>query len=193
MAWVSLNNLTRFYTKLKEKFYLKTEIDTKVNTLNTAISNISTVYYGDGVDSAIAPLNADQLQGHPASYFTTSEELNNIITNGTLKMDLLWENASPTSSFAEQTISVNYSSYKLIMVVFMRDIFSDILCHVLSPTTPQKPTATMYAWNASTILYRYLAIKDNSITFYSGVRMTAVGSDVSDNDKLIPYKIYGIK
>lgn len=31
MALVSLDNLTRFYTKLKEKMYLKTEVDTKLS------------------------------------------------------------------------------------------------------------------------------------------------------------------
>ena len=57
------------------RYYTESEINTKINTINTAINNISTVYYGDGVDSAIAPLNADQLQGHPASYFATSEDM----------------------------------------------------------------------------------------------------------------------
>lgn len=32
MNWVNLDNLKKFYTKLKEKIYLKTEVDTKVDT-----------------------------------------------------------------------------------------------------------------------------------------------------------------
>ena len=110
-----------------------------------------------------------------------------------VKIDLLWTNASPTSSFAAQDISVNYSAYKLIMLVFKRDAASNYLCYTLSTARTQSPSATMFNWNLSTIIFRGFNIVNNVITFYAGVRMTAIGTSVDDNNMLIPYKIYGIK
>lgn len=148
--------------------------------LDTKVDKSSVLNYDD-ITASTPPMDLD-------SAVASASALKKAVS-----MDLLWTNASPSSSFESQTISVNYSAYKLIMIVFWRDIVSNNLCYVLSPATPQNPTATMYAWNISTILFRGIILGDNSIKFNSGVRMTTVGSDVTDNDKMIPYKIYGVR
>ena len=48
-----------------KNYYDKAEVDQLV------------VYYGDGADSLTVPINADQLEGHPASYFIDADSNRN--------------------------------------------------------------------------------------------------------------------
>lgn len=53
MAFVSKENLTRFYEKLKEKMYLKSEVDASINSLPK-------IYYGNGTDSPTIPEDTNE-------------------------------------------------------------------------------------------------------------------------------------
>lgn len=53
MAFVSKENLTRFYEKLKEKMYLKSEVDASINSLPK-------IYYGNGTDTPTISEDTDE-------------------------------------------------------------------------------------------------------------------------------------
>lgn len=60
MAWVSLDNLTRFYTKLKEKMYLKTEVDTKLSgKANSSHTHDDRYYTESEINTKISELNSN--------------------------------------------------------------------------------------------------------------------------------------
>lgn len=105
------------------------------------------------------------------------------------QMKLLWENASPASAFAAQTLDVNTSGYDLILYEFVR-------------SNGENP-------HLSEIVQ---AGKDVQVSFYYGDdkagahRRTASGGSLTsivwgtgqyngalNNNYLIPYRIYGIK
>lgn len=65
MAWISLDNLTRFYIKLKEKMYLKTEIDSQLTNKSDILHNHDDRYY---TKSEID----DNLYGEPITNVTIS-------------------------------------------------------------------------------------------------------------------------
>ena len=85
MAWVSLDNLTRFYTKLKEKMYLKTEVDTKLNG-KAASSHTHTIANITNLQNTLNGKAASS-HTHDDRYYTESEintkisELNSNISN----------------------------------------------------------------------------------------------------------------
>lgn len=99
-----------------DRYYTESEINTKVNALNNAINNISTVYYGDGVDSAIVPLNADQLQGHPASYFAINEDMaTKANKNDVLTLEEIQASTDLTGKIASASALVNnFKFYALL-------------------------------------------------------------------------------
>lgn len=103
---------------------------------------------------------------------------------GGVSMTKLWENASPTSVFAAQTISVNLSNYDYVAVetdaAFI--IKKKGLVFVLSTCSD-----AMY--------YRTITPNANGVTFGVCNRAASYGSwDTTDaNGKIIPSAIYGIK
>lgn len=131
-------------------------------------------------------------------------------------MDLLWENASPTSAFAAQTISVDFSKYDLIAIE-----------HYSPSMSTYQYTGSSYAVYGFEILRcdyahngfimastwgsggqgqhqshakRIVQIKDNSLWFSAakGHTLWATSSGSSNvyeqgNNNCIPVKIYGIK
>lgn len=59
MTWVSLDNLKRFYTRLKEKMYLKTEVDSKLSgKADTSHIHDDKYYTKSEIDAKITKLSA---------------------------------------------------------------------------------------------------------------------------------------
>lgn len=107
---------------------------------------------------------------------------------------LLWENASPTSEFAAQTISLDLSGYDAFLIVSnwasnTVRLFAQI-CFL--------GENGVYRINGSTSNARFYAasrvatIAANGITFTAATEATASTSSSTDGS-VIPYKIYGIK
>ena len=113
MSLVSLENLTRFYTKLKEKMYLKTEVDTKLSgKANTSHTHDDRYYTESEIDTKLnGKANTSHTHDYAASshnhddrYYTESEintKINTINSNLGLKFDLLWTNASERDVIGE--------------------------------------------------------------------------------------------
>lgn len=112
---------------------------------------------------------------------------------GYTKMELLWENASPTSEFGEQTVSIsNLQDYDLIMIrsKFSSGAYESIVGFYKTATGS---TGTIAGTN-NVIGARDITINDNSISFKVGTeRATYNGGQSTNNNICIPVEIYGIK
>lgn len=127
------------------------------------------------------------------SYPTTAEVRAMIDGTAGMQMDLLWENASPTSSFAEQTINLDLSSYKFVAIdfrattdwqVYRTFIYSKMLDTLLYST-----------FDGAVDLYiREIKLYEDSI-FFKGSTKAKFGTSGStaNNACVIPQRIYGIK
>ena len=104
---------------------------------------------------------------------TAEEALANL---GGISIVKLWENASPTSAFSNQTINLDMTGYSLIKIQFNLDTNKRALPSFDSPTG----RACFYESNGYT---RHFAISTDKITF----------TDASNAGAIIPCIIYGIK
>ena len=107
------------------------------------------------------------------------------------KMDLLWENASPSSAFPEQTISLDLSKYSVVV----------ISCKVKDSS----PTAKHWSFvlvdgedgriisPSETIAQRIVTVTTEGITFEKGKIWSGGSSAETSNVYCIPLQIYGIK
>lgn len=116
------------------------------------------------------------------------------------KWVLLWTNASPTSSFASQTVQLDLSGYDFYAIEFLRDTNSDsayvpmciIKTGVLNDTTYKNAVLTT---NGSVMVIRDFCQTSTGILFmhcnksnsYNGWNL------VQDNALAIPMRIWGIK
>ena len=107
-------------------------------------------------------------------------------------MDLLWENPSPTSNFLAQTISLDLSSYKYIILNVRLDAGdgdnegTNIIC--------LKELTSRINSTRTTLSYRYVTVTDAGVKFSDARSTNTLGSSATvNNNYAIPYRIYGIK
>ena len=118
-----------------------------------------------------------------------------------VEMDLLWENASPTSSFTAQTISVNILGYDAILVDFnvaadhslSSAYFADrnrVEKSIITENGVLRATHARYTSDAVYVVMRDFKpyFDTNTIAFELGYQ-----NGVEKPRMMIPYKIYGIK
>lgn len=119
--------------------------------------------------------NADTLDGMHASDF--------------IAFTKLWENASPRTSFAAQTVSVNASGYDQFCVVFCRSTTTYFYMSTIFQVGGGS-TMSLYFGDAGLGTHRDITGSNSyNIVFgsatYNGAR--------DQNTNLIPFAIYGIK
>lgn len=111
---------------------------------------------------------------------------------------LLWENASPTSEFAAQTISIDLSNYDFIIIGF--NGWSDDTTIVYQVCEKGKSAAHMQMRNAQynnahcAAFQRNLTVSDSGVVINAciGKEDVASTSSVTRNAGLVPAKIYGV-
>lgn len=109
--------------------------------------------------------------------------------DGKLEMELLWENASPTSNFAAQTVSLDLSGCDAVLVeyrlmtstVFVVSAFVKIGTSVFANAT----SAT-----SGTHFQRVTEAKTNGVVFDGAYNAS---NSAANNSVMIPQTIYGIK
>ena len=111
---------------------------------------------------------------------------------GATSMTLLWENASPTSDFAEQTLAIDWTPYDFLRVESNNDV-TDVACkgNTCRLFLPNPYQDGVFAFAA-----RPVYCTDGGLYFgdarygssNSGFDKTSV-----QNQRLIPLRIYGIK
>lgn len=138
---------------------------------------------------------------------TTGTNIADIVVDGTTyqlfapssggggsSLELLWTNPSPTSSFAPQTISIDLSRYKGIVVDFFiagdDPTYVSTIC-MLNETT--KADTAFHTSNALQIRYRNVTPSSTGVEFSTGYAVTQFnGATTELNYTMIPYHIYGI-
>lgn len=110
-----------------------------------------------------------------------------------VEMDLLWENASPGSAFAAQTIAVDLTGYDLILIVFlgMKDTYSST--HGIIPKEHSGETKQFAAVRYDSGVHAYLRSVTadfalGTIAFEGGLQ-----NATANDGRIIPQYIYGIK
>lgn len=112
---------------------------------------------------------------------------------GGMKMDLLWTNPSPTSAFSAQTVSLDLSGYSYVYIE----------CLMASSYTSQYINAHLFRvggglsyrmiGGGSTIMFRDATPTTSGVEFSVGYIVNTYTSNVTDNTRIIPLHIYGIK
>ena len=99
------------------------------------------------------------------------------MTNAKVALTKLWENASPTSAFPNQTLTLDLLSYDLVIILFNLDSNSRSTSPAIVPIG--HPGVSLYGNNV-----RGFLVHTNDINFDSVSPSSAV---------MIPYVIYGVK
>lgn len=107
-----------------------------------------------------------------------------------IDMDLLWTNASPTSDFVGQSISINLSGYTMALIVTKwAKNDAKYIYHLLLVNTLQN---CLLGHNPSNT-----GVGGGRVIQYNTVGSLAIGDAYSGTSKannvLVPYQIYGIK
>ena len=100
-----------------------------------------------------------------------------------IEIDLLWENASPTSAFASQTIALDLNEYFGVFVVPYFATNWQVISEYIFCTKGNAARIELVAGGR----YRDLNVSD------TGVYFTNATTTSTDNNQVIPYQIYGIK
>ncbi|MBQ5658677.1 MAG: hypothetical protein IIV02_04005, partial [Peptococcaceae bacterium] len=112
-----------------------------------------------------------------------------------ITMDLLWENASPTSDFEAQTITLPISNYKLIVINWFSANNATTRITSIFPALYNSDFLTTYmnATNGAREVRRCV-FTENSIKFKEAQsRVLASGTTTTTNAIMFPLEIYGIK
>lgn len=114
---------------------------------------------------------------------TNQNEINQALQNlikmnrKNIEIKKVWTNASPASTFANQTLKLDLSSYDLVIILFKLDKNGRVTSPAITPVG--HPGLSAYGNNI-----RYFLVHTNDINFDS----------VSPNSLvMIPYEIYGAK
>lgn len=105
---------------------------------------------------------------------------------------LLWENASPSSAFAPQTLTIaNLSSYQWYEILYRFHTTGDM---TLTESAEVGTGTVMNMCDMGSIYRRIVTYQANGLTISSaeGTKISGV-INIADNKYLIPAKIYGIK
>ena len=124
---------------------------------------------------------------------TTTDLTNKVASAEALKeiakLDLLWTNASPTSAFDRQTISLDVSKYKYFLISVKNNINSneERYMNVVLKNVHNR----IIGIDTLGIVVRIdTHVTESGISFSNGY---PVNSEVVNNDYAIPYQIYGVK
>lgn len=118
---------------------------------------------------------------------------------GGMKMDLLWTNPSPTSTFAAQTISLDLSKYTIFIIItkpYAAANYTDNYQYGASASSVIiKNIKASITTPAPVNRFREVVINDSSVQFSAAYSFsTYTGTAAADgNDTVIPLYIYGIK
>lgn len=113
-------------------------------------------------------------------------------------VDLLWTNPNPTAAFSAQTISLDLSAYKGVLVCFSASNDVD---------ASSRTRASFFAWKGATNFMalssrtsdfvfggRQFSVTETGVSFLGGYyRILSNASPDTNNEWMIPQYIYGVK
>ena len=108
--------------------------------------------------------------------------------------DLLWENASPTSSFATQTVNIDLSDYTFVLVGIRWSTSADqISWQVCIVGETNKVTRCDAASSKVWVARRNIQVTASGVTFEDADQGNSTSDPSTNNGEVIPVSIYGIK
>ena len=124
-----------------------------------------------------------------AGTLNIADEIQEIKENA-LCIDLLWENASPTSSFAAQTIAIDLSNYNYVLIHFRSFNQGDNTQYECNQIILNGTTGGLFASGVTTSNNgtRRVTVTNTGVEFMSGY-----WNGNANNDYEVPFYIYGIK
>lgn len=113
----------------------------------------------------------------------------NTLNKNKIEIVKLWENASPTSSFGKQTVSLDLSDYGLIIADGIESTTESK--NVSALAVKGKIHRLICLYNARQV--REFTANDNGVTFENAYHASLDGVMASNNACMIPIAIYGVK
>ena len=165
-------------------------------TNDLVISSVICWIRGINLDSSGSLNIADEIQTLEDNIEDIEDNINNIedditiIQNTTLKMELLWTNASPNSSFAAQTVTINLSNYDAVLIHFRSFTYGDNTQYECNQIVLNGTTGGLFASGVTTSNNgtRRVTVSNSGLDFLGGYWNGNTG-----NDYEVPLHIYGIK
>ena len=123
---------------------------------------------------------------------------------GGMDATLLWTNPAPTSTFAAQTVALDLSAYKFVLIEYSQD-YGFVTSTVMFPVPTITPSPGYAAYNVYmnlhwvssqfTIFQRRCEITSSGIVFEDATEFTSYntsGSTSTNNQLGVPKRIWGI-
>lgn len=108
--------------------------------------------------------------------------------NSAISITQIWENGSPGSSFAAQTVPLDLNGYALVLVVFALQTTYPNTTITAVGVVDEAVSTNPYYYNSEYSLYRFFRANDTGLYFDVGYRNSTINNNV-----LIPRNIYGFK
>lgn len=138
------------------------------------------------------PQTAADVGARPVDWMPTAEDV------GAISMELLWENASPTSAFAAQTVSIDLADFGAVDIEYrttnqsgsrvVKRVYMDrqgILGEVINVTG-----GGVYA----SAVMRTAKVSETGVQFAAGFEKLVSNTDTrEDNARVVPTRIFGVK
>jgi uncharacterized repeat protein (TIGR02543 family) len=176
-----------------------TYISKSVPVFDVASNGNCFAFFGPAIDGQTDPkllINGELSFGTEAA---VAKAIANLGLTGAETKKLLWTNASPTSTFAAQTVSLALSGYDAVEIEYYASTSKAVL-DVTKKKIGASSMLTGYLNPQSTngyinLLSRLFDVTTSGITFKGGfAKRTSDSSTTSNNNSYcVPYKIYGIK
>lgn len=185
-----------------------TYISKAVPVFDVASNGNCFAFFGTAIDGLTDPkliINGELAFGTEADAAVARTNLGvtaaNLGLSGAQVKTLLWTNASPTSSFANQTLSLGLSSYEAVEIEFC---YGSSYTNVVETGIYKKSYTQQYMTchgdiktnnTGFYISQRLVTVTASGITFGKGIykNVSAAANGAANNVYCVPLKIYGVK
>ena len=178
-----------------------TYISKSVPVFDVASNGNCFAFFGTATDGLTDPkliINGEMAFGTEADAAVARTNLGVTLANlGGVSMKSLWTNASPTSNFAAQTISLNLSGYEYVLVRYLYSTDYQSLNQIAIVKVGGDAYLT-FTGVASTNIYlsqRTISVGSDSVVFGAPVYKTyaSTSKPTANNKYCIPVEIIGIR
>lgn len=178
-----------------------TYISKSVPVFDVASNGNCFAFFGTATDNLTSPkllINGEMAFGTEADAAAARTNLGVTLANlGGVSMKSLWTNASPTSDFAAQTISLNLNGYEYVLVRYLYSTGYQSIDQIAIVKVGGDAYLT-FTGIASTNIYlsqRTISVGSDSVAFGAPVYKTyaSTSNPTTNNKYCIPVEIIGIK
>ncbi len=138
--------------------------------------------------------NGINLKSEEIYTFIIDEEQSTLtFTNNSKMKTLLWENASPQSSFGQQNVQIDFEDYSYLEITHITDGAGMGLTAIIDLTSIDTASSWRLLYPSTVLSYRPLQIVNNAISFSQGYTVNTYGNSIVKSTSCVPLKIYGVR